>query len=288
MDGSPRVSIVIATYNWATVLPSSIGSVLDQTFTEFELLVVGDGCSDESADVVGAVDDPRVRWINLPQNTGHQAGPNNEGAARASGDVIAYLGHDDLWLPHHLEVLLGAIAAGAPVAHTTALRVDPGRSPYATPEDGWVDTPEAWIPPTSVALPRAVLLAAGGWRLPRDTGYLDPEVELLGRVRELAGAPVWVPRLTCVKLSAGKRYGVYRTRPHFEQEYWLQVIRDAADPEAALLATIGGPADQAGVARRAPLPRRAWRSIRRRTRRRLGLRTRAKTRIRRNRRFKGL
>src|SRR5438034_6974226 len=71
----PRVTVVMATYNWSTVLPYSIGSALRQTFTDFELLVVGDGCPDDSAEVVAAIDDPRVRWINLPANSGHQSAP---------------------------------------------------------------------------------------------------------------------------------------------------------------------------------------------------------------------
>jgi len=45
-EAAPRVTVIMATYNWATVLPYSIGSVLDQTFTDFELLVIGDGCTD--------------------------------------------------------------------------------------------------------------------------------------------------------------------------------------------------------------------------------------------------
>jgi hypothetical protein len=92
---TPRVSVLIATYNWSAVLPFSIGSVLAQTFGDFELLVIGDGCTDDSAAVVAAIDDPRVRWINLPQNTGHQSAPNNRGLQEARGELIAYLGHDD-------------------------------------------------------------------------------------------------------------------------------------------------------------------------------------------------
>ena len=99
---APRVTVIMATYNWSAVLPYSIGSVLRQTFTDFELLVIGDGCTDDSEQVVTSIGDPRVHWINLPRNTRHQSGPNNEGLARARGEFIAYLGHDDLWLPHHL------------------------------------------------------------------------------------------------------------------------------------------------------------------------------------------
>ena len=98
--------MIIATYNWATVLPYSIGSVLGQTFTDFELLVIGDGCTDESEAVVTAIADPRVQWTNLPTNSGHQAVPNNDGLRRARGEVVAHLGHDDLWLPRHLEHLV--------------------------------------------------------------------------------------------------------------------------------------------------------------------------------------
>lgn len=74
---SPRVTVIIPTYNWSTVLPHAIGSALDQTLYDFELLVIGDGCTDDTEHVVTGIKDPRVRWINLPSNTGHQSGPNN-------------------------------------------------------------------------------------------------------------------------------------------------------------------------------------------------------------------
>src|ERR687884_10042 len=112
----PQVTVIIPTYNWSSVLPYSIGSVLRQTYSDFEVLVVGDGCTDDSESVVGAINDARVRWIDLPVNTGHQSGPNNEGLRQARGEIIAYLGHDDLWLPHHLECMVAALDAGADIA----------------------------------------------------------------------------------------------------------------------------------------------------------------------------
>src|SRR5262245_44785120 len=101
----PLVTVILSTYNWSAVLPFSIQSVLNQTFTDFELLVVGDGCTDDSEAVVTRYADSRVRWINLSRNMGGQFGPNNEGLRQARGEFVAYLGHDDIWSRYHLENL---------------------------------------------------------------------------------------------------------------------------------------------------------------------------------------
>jgi Glycosyl transferase family 2 len=240
----PRVTVITATYNWATVLPFSIGSVLDQTFGDFEFLVIGDGCTDESAEVVAeaAAGDPRIRWLNLTSNTGHQWGPNAEGLGRADGDLIAYLGHDDLWLPNHLEVLVGAADADPDIGllHSTTLMVYPDRPPYARPEPGWAYEPPDWIPPTSVVHRRDVAVDTGGWQPPSADGASDPEAELWARIAARSGVR-WVPRMTCVKLPASVRSGVYRDRPAHEQLYWLERIRAAADPEADLASACEAP-----------------------------------------------
>jgi glycosyltransferase involved in cell wall biosynthesis len=229
----PQVTVVMATYNWAPVLPYSIGTVLEQSFRDLELLVVGDGCTDESADVVGAIDDPRVRWINLPANTGHQAGPNTEGVRQASGSLIAYLGHDDLWLPDHLATLVPAVAGDVGLAHATTMMVHP-RRPLATfPEPGWQLGARSWIPPTTVVHRRDLAEAVGGWRPPSATGALDPEADFWLRLAD-RGATRWVDRLTSVKLSATARRDVYRTRPSFEQAWWVELIRSSDDPAAAV------------------------------------------------------
>jgi glycosyltransferase involved in cell wall biosynthesis len=249
----PRVSVIMATYNWATVLPYSIGSVLDQTFSDFELLVVGDGCTDESSDVVGAIDDPRVQWHNLPVNTKHQTGPNHEGLRLASGEVVAYLGHDDLWLPHHLEVLLEAVDDGAFIAISSWLGVVPHGRPTIWPEilasrltrspsdsaKGSVGNRKAhftgrWLPPSALVHDRQLALDVGGWRSPRDTGLLPPQEDLWSRMASRVGRPRRVRRITCVKIAAAARPGVYRSRPYHEQAYWLQRIRESDDPEETM------------------------------------------------------
>src|SRR3954447_7291706 len=69
---SPAVSIVVATYNRSNVLELAIASVVAQTFTDWERLVVGDACTDDSEQVVESFGDPRIRWENLPVNHGDQ------------------------------------------------------------------------------------------------------------------------------------------------------------------------------------------------------------------------
>jgi glycosyltransferase involved in cell wall biosynthesis len=233
---SPRVTVIMPTYNWATVLPYSIGSALDQTFTDFELLVIGDRCTDESPEVVGAIDDPRVHWHNLDVRTGHQTGPNNEGLRQARGEVIAYLGHDDLWTPRHLELLVGAVDEGAPFVHGRTLLVHRDRRPTVSPRrTTWVYTP-GWMPPTTVVHARALVDEVGGWRSADETGTLDPEGELWERMVRVSGTPRLVPRVTSVKIPAIQRRDVYRRRPTHEQAYWLALIRGAADAETSILA----------------------------------------------------
>ena len=232
----PRVTVIVATYNWATVLPCSIGSALDQTYRDFELLVIGDGCTDESAEVVSRIADRRVQWHNLETNHGHQYAPNNHGIACGSGEIVAYLGHDDLWLPRHLELLVAAIDQGARIAHGTVLLAEPDDQPVRWPAASWVYEPGVWIPPTSLAHERSLALAVGGWRPPCETGVADPETDLWQRMAAVAGPPRWVRLLTCVKLSAGLRRDVYRHRPHHEQDAWLHRIRTHGDPAAAFTA----------------------------------------------------
>jgi glycosyltransferase involved in cell wall biosynthesis len=236
---TPLVTAVIPTYNWSSVLRCSIASALDQTLADFELLVVGDACTDDSADVVAsfAAADARVRWINLAHHGGSQVGPNNEALRQARGRFIAYLGHDDLWLPHHLEVLVAALTATAGAAATVHGRlalVNPGHRPFALPVEAWQYRRGEWIAPTSALHDAAAMRQAGGWRGHAVTGTLDPESDLCARLSDEFGAPRLVPRLTSIKLPASYRKDVYRHRPNGEQMEWLCRMRAAADPEAEL------------------------------------------------------
>ena len=83
----PQVSIVVATYNLSGSLRWTIESALRQTMTDWEMLVVGDACTDDTADVVASFGDDRISFLNLHVNCGDQAGPNNVGVHRTHGQL---------------------------------------------------------------------------------------------------------------------------------------------------------------------------------------------------------
>jgi len=287
----PRVTVVTATYNWATVLPFCIASVRAQSFGDFEHLVIGDACTDESADaVIGAADgDPRIRWLNLASNTGHQSGPNSEGIRLADSDFIAYLGHDDLWTTHHLENLVAALdAPGVGLVHSSTVLVHPSSAPAHWPKPGWRYERPAWIPPSSVMHRRDVAVEAGGWTAPEPDSP-DPEALLWAAIAARL-AVRWVPCLTCIKLPAEQRRGVYRDRPCHEQAYWLDRIGAADDPEQDLARALDEPYSLA-VAPRGPAfdaERLSW-AVRTRARRLVGRApVTGAERLRLRRQFKGL
>jgi glycosyltransferase involved in cell wall biosynthesis len=64
------ISVVIPTYNWSNVLKLAIKSVLWQSYQNFEIIVVGDACTDDSEEVVKSFNDSRIKWFNLEQNSG--------------------------------------------------------------------------------------------------------------------------------------------------------------------------------------------------------------------------
>src|SRR6185436_12496031 len=102
----PLVTVVTTTYDWPSALRVAMESVLAQTFRDFEYLVVGDGCTDGTAALVASFADPRIRWHNLARNSGNQSVPNRAAVEMARGKYVAYLNHDDIWFPNHLESLV--------------------------------------------------------------------------------------------------------------------------------------------------------------------------------------
>ena len=105
-SGLSLVSVVLSTYNWSSALHCALRSVQLQTLRDIEVLVIGDGCTDDSERIVESFGDSRFKWHNLPRNHGSQFAPNNRGLELASAAWVAYLGQDDIWHPRHLEACL--------------------------------------------------------------------------------------------------------------------------------------------------------------------------------------
>ena len=97
----PKVSIVIPAYNVMTYLPETLESVLRQTFTDFEVLIIDDGSSDNVVQWASGLVDPRVKLISQ-KNQGVSVA-RNTGIANAQGEYVAFLDADDLWQPTKLE-----------------------------------------------------------------------------------------------------------------------------------------------------------------------------------------
>ena len=95
------VSVIVPTYNVEQYIASTIRSVLEQTYSNFELLIIDDESPDRSVEICQQFEDPRIKIIS--QKNRGLAGARNTGIRHASGDYLAFLDSDDLWLPEKLE-----------------------------------------------------------------------------------------------------------------------------------------------------------------------------------------
>jgi glycosyltransferase involved in cell wall biosynthesis len=209
------------------VLPFSIGSVLAQTWKDFELLVVGDACTDGSQAYVESIADERVRWINLERNVGDQSGPNNRGCEEARGEWIAYLGHDDLWLPGHLEGLASVMQSGADMAYSIAICYHEDKICGALPEFLEDYRRPMAITPATVMHRRSLWEKVGGWR-GRHEIRAAMDYELWWRFFEAGAVMRFVPEISSVKFPAVLRKDVYRRTPSDVQERFSRQIRAEA------------------------------------------------------------
>lgn len=101
----PQVSIIIPTYNHATFLKKALDSVLDQTYTHWEAIVINNFSTDSTESIVEQYKDPRIKLINF-QNQGIIAASRNRGLEVSTGAYIAFLDSDDYWYSQKLEKCL--------------------------------------------------------------------------------------------------------------------------------------------------------------------------------------
>jgi glycosyltransferase involved in cell wall biosynthesis len=216
------------------VLRYALASAARQSYRRLEILVIGDACTDDSQAVVEALGDRRVRWINLSENSGSQAGPNQAGLEMAGGVLVAYLGHDDLWRRDHVALLVARHqATGAELVSGRCEWVWPGGFGARRLYSG----PSGWPPPSALMHTADVGRRAGGWRDHRLT-VLPQDNDFVERVVGAGARHSRVEALTVVKFASGVRPGSYVDRRSDEQERWTKRL-DRRSFVARELATAG-------------------------------------------------
>lgn len=98
----PKVSVLMPVYNGEQFVAEAVNSILSQTFSDFELIIINDGSSDDSFKVIKSFNDPRIVYIHNSENTG-LANVRNKALGIARGEYIAWLDCDDISLPTRLE-----------------------------------------------------------------------------------------------------------------------------------------------------------------------------------------
>ena len=233
MGAAPPLTVVTSTSNWARALAQAIPTALAQTYGDFEYLIIGDCCTDETEDLVRSFKDPRIVWRNLGENTGNQSGVNKIALEMARGDSIAYLNHDDLWFPDHLDTVLTPLRERElDVVSAVCLEIGAAGHHYR----GLLGLPIPSAPgavdispmTTSVVHTARAARQAGGWIDWRDTHEI-PTQDFFRRLRYLRRRFAIVSAVTSLKFHSGDRKNSYRLKDAGEQEAWAARMR--TDPE---------------------------------------------------------
>lgn len=227
---APRVSIITATFNRSGVLRHTIASVIAQRFEGWELLVIGDACTDDTGEVVAGFHDQRIRYHSLPVNVGEQSGPNNVGVTMARGQLLAFLNHDDLWLPDHLDLLVSAIdETRADLVFSLMAVMIPGHPPALSnfTASGRYEL-RTVVPASSWLFTRALSDRVGPWRSSRQC-YQAPSQDWLRRAKHAGADLRLLPSLTVVAFPSGYRKNSYVDRDDSENARYAARMR--AEPE---------------------------------------------------------
>lgn len=157
----PKVSVIIPTYNREKFIGAAIESVINQSFKEFEILVVDDGSSDNTQKLIATITDPRLHYIHQ-ENRG-RSNARNQALKLAKAKYICFLDSDDLYLPNKLELQVNYMEKNQDIAmiYTSALCIDADEKmlpeKYEANVSGWLYPKIAFFKPVTITLPTVML-----------------------------------------------------------------------------------------------------------------------------------
>jgi glycosyltransferase involved in cell wall biosynthesis len=110
LSDNPLVTVIIANYNYGRFLPDAVKSVVDQTYSNWELIICDDGSTDDSASIAKALERSDPRITVLQKDNGGQVSAWNHAYQHCSGNIICFLDSDDVFLPDKLEFVVKALS----------------------------------------------------------------------------------------------------------------------------------------------------------------------------------
>ena len=216
-----------------------------QTLSDYEIWVVGDGCTDDSGEVVASFADHRLHWVNLPSNFGGPSVPRNEGWARANGRYIAYLGHDDLWFPWHLSELMDCIeSTKSDFAFSLGLLLGPKGvvGAFTLPDKAW--NSKQSLSPSNWLHRKGLIEVIGPWSSP--VGKIGDDQYFLERILATNVRPGFRRQLSVLKFPAGL-WKMYSLTSNFPQTSYVEAMRhNAAGLRVELLTELATYVSQQG------------------------------------------
>ena len=235
---TPLISVIIPTWNRAPMLRLTLETVLRQDLQDFEALVIGDACTDDSEAVVASFGDPRLHWHNLPVNSGSASAPNNTGLRMARGRFIAHLGHDDFWFPWHLAGLVTTIeTTEADWVYPLVVAVGPdGIRHCSGPPQRGVPDAEHHVPPSGWLYRREIVSVVGWWADPASIEW-QIDFDYMRRAALAGKAFAFHDRPTAVKFPSSLFPDGYRTGEPapIQREFFDRLLREPAALEIEIL-----------------------------------------------------
>jgi glycosyltransferase involved in cell wall biosynthesis len=243
MTQQPLVTIITAAYNRANVLRYALLSVMQQTYQNWEYLVVGDGCTDDTESLIRGIDDPRVQFINLKENSGGQSAPHNHGLSLAQGEYIFYLNQDDFYFPDHIASRVdflrqsGADITWGPVALPSPAEEGMNWAKQSVMLGGVTRNnrfdPTVFVISSCWAMRADTAQTIGLWK-PAEQTLVSPSQELLFRASRMGADIQFHPRISILCIYSGARVNSYLSGDA-EHQYYFDFIN--SDPEGKIAET---------------------------------------------------